>query len=183
MQKINLSLVLCPSCRYQYQQKKEVLLSRTPDNVFSPQRIRCHHPKCPRIMNNHCGAATVAGGSGGGGGNVSGGNLRGSANKLTNLREPTKLSNNRINSIHIASLANNGNSNYDNISPDNSEIQSINNAMNGTVDDRHAATAVLRNSGNSLPASSAAQAFTIDNEYGNVSGRDEGDFFCRFSSQ
>lgn len=155
-------MIFSNSLRYQYQQKKEVLLSRTPDNIFSPQRIRSHHPKCPKIMNNHCGAAAASG--------------SGSMNKLTNLREPSKLSNNRINSIQIAPLNNNGNSNYDNISPDNSEIQSINNTMNGTVDDKHV-SAMLRNSGNSIPVSSAAQAFAIDNEYGNVSGNEDSDFF------
>lgn len=122
-------------------------MPRTPDNFFSPQKIRCHHPKCPKVLNNHCGAS------------------RGSANKLTNLQEQSKPSNNQINTIQSAPL-NNGN-NHDNISSDNSEIQSLNNTLSATMDEKQKML-LLKIANNSIAAASAV-ASVADNDYGNVS--------------
>jgi voltage-dependent calcium channel T type alpha-1G len=142
-------LYLPRQIRYQYQQKKEGLLPRTPENVFSPQRIRCHHPKCPKVLNNHY-------------------SNRGSTNKLTNFQEQSKLSNNQINSIQAAPL--NGNGNVDNISLDYSETQSINhNTLSGTMDEKQKML-LLKIENNSIAApSTTAQACVHDSEYVNVS--------------
>lgn len=129
--------------RYQYQQRKEGLLPHTPDNLFSPQKIRCHHPKCPKMLSNHCGAN------------------RGSANKLTNLQEQSKPSNNQINSVPL----NNGN--HDDILSDNSEIQSLNNTLSVTMDEKQKML-LLKIANNSIAAASAI-ASVADNDYGNVS--------------
>lgn len=133
--------------RYQYQQRKEGLLPRTPDNLFSPQKIRCHHPKCPKMLNNHYGIN------------------RGSANKLTNLQEQSKPSNNQINTIQSAPL--NNSNNHDNISSDNSEIQSLNNTLSATMDEKQKML-LLKIANNSIAAASAV-ASAADNDYGNVS--------------
>lgn len=125
--------------RYQYQQRKEGLLPRTPDNLFSPQKIRCHHPKCPKLLGNHC--------------------------KLTNLQEQPKQSNNQINSIQSAPL--NNSSNHDDILSDNSEIQSLNNTLSATMDEKQKML-LLKIANNSVVAASAV-ASAADNDYGNVS--------------
>lgn len=121
--------------RYQYQQRKEGLIPRTPENLFSPQKIRCHHPKCPKMLSNHCG---------------SGNSVRGSANKLTNLQEQSKTSNNQLN--------------HDDILSDNSEIQSLNNTLSATMDEKQKML-LLKIANNSIAAASAV----ADNDYGNVS--------------
>lgn len=133
--------------RYQYQQRKEGLLPRTPDNLFSPQKIRCHHPKCPKMLGNHCGGGSVA------------------ASKLTNLQEQTKLSNNQINSIQQSAGLNNGN--HDDILSDNSEIQSLNHTLSATMDEKQKML-LLKIANNSIAAASAV-ASAADNDYGNVS--------------
>lgn len=132
--------------RYQYQQRKEGLLPRTPDNLFSPQKIRCHHPKCPKLVGNHCSGSNTA-------------------NKLTNLQEQAKQSNNQINGIQSAAL-NNGN-NHDDILLDSSEIQSLNNTLSATMDEKQKML-LLKIASNSIAAASAV-ASTADNDYGNVS--------------
>jgi hypothetical protein len=114
-------------------------LPRTPDNLFSPQKIRCHHPKCPKLLGNHC--------------------------KLTNLQEQLKQPNNQINSIQSAPL-NNG-SNHDDILSDNSEIQSLNNTLSATMDEKQKML-LLKIANNSIAAASAV-ASVADNDYGNVS--------------
>lgn len=133
--------------RYQYQQRKEGLLPRTPDNLFSPQKIRCHHPKCPKMLGNHCG-----------------GSNSGAATKLTNLQEQSKQSNNQINSIQSAAL---NNTNHDDILSDNSEIQSLNNTLSATMDEKQKML-LLKIANNSIAAASAV-ASVADNDYGNVS--------------
>lgn len=90
---------------------------------------------------------------------------RGSANKLTNLQEQSKPSNNQINTIQSAPL-NNGN-NHDNISSDNSEIQSLNNTLSATMDEKQKML-LLKIANNSIAAASAV-ASAADNDYGNVS--------------
>jgi hypothetical protein len=134
-------------CRYQYQQRKDGLLPRTPDNLFSPQKIRCHHPKCPKMLSNHCGNSA-----------------RGSANKLTNLQEQSKMSNNQLNSIQSAPL--NNHDDINNLS-DNSEIQSLNNTLSATMDEKQKML-LLKIANNSIAAASAV-ASVADNDYGNVS--------------
>ncbi|CRK92625.1 CLUMA_CG006168, isoform A [Clunio marinus] len=134
--------------KYQYQQRKDGLLPRTPDNLFSPQKIRCHHPKCPKMLNNHCNAS------------------RGSGSKLTNLQEQVKQSNNQINTIQSAPL-NNGTNNHDNISLDNSEIQSLNNTLSATMDEKQKML-LLKIANNSIAAASAV-ASVADNDYVNNS--------------
>ena len=131
--------------RYQYQQRKEGLLPRTPENLFSPQKIRCHHPKCPKLLSNHC-------------------NSGGSVNKLTNLQEQ----NNQLNSIQSAPL-NNSNNNHDDILSDNSEIQSLNNTLSATMDEKQKML-LLKIANNSIAAAAASTvASGVDNDYGNVS--------------
>lgn len=133
--------------RYQYQQRKEGLLPRTPDNLFSPQKIRCHHPKCPKVLNNHCGIS------------------RSSASKMTNIQEHSKQPNNQINTIQSSPL--NNSNNHDNISSDNSEIQSLNNTLSATMDEKQKML-LLKIANNSIAAASAV-ASVADNDYGNVS--------------
>jgi hypothetical protein len=99
------------------------------------------------MLNNHCGIN------------------RGSASKLTNLHEQPKPSNNQINTIQSAPL-NNGN-NHDNISSDNSEIQSLNNTLSATMDEKQKML-LLKIANNSIAAASAVAA-VADNDYGNVS--------------
>ena len=89
---------------------------------------------------------------------------RGSANKLTNLQEHSKPSNNQINTIQSAPL--NNSNNHDNISSDNSEIQSLNNTLSATMDEKQKML-LLKIANNSIAAASAVAA---DNDYGNVSG-------------
>lgn len=120
-------------------------MPRTPENFFSPAKIRCHHPKCPKTLNNHCGIN------------------RGSANKLTNLQEQSKPSNNQINVIQSAAM--NNSNNHDNISSENSEIQSLNNTLSATMDEKQKML-LLKIANNSIAAASAVAA---DNDYGNVS--------------
>lgn len=122
-------------------------MPRTPDNLFSPQKIRCHHPKCPKVLNNHCGIS------------------RSSANKMTNLQEQSKPSNNQINTIQSTTL--NNSNNHDNISSDNSEIQSLNNTLSATMDEKQKML-LLKIANNSIAAASAV-ASVADNDYGNVS--------------
>jgi hypothetical protein len=101
------------------------------------------------MLNNHCGVN------------------RGSANKLTNLQEQSKPSNNQINTIQSAPL-NNGN-NHDNISSDNSEIQSLNNTLSGgAAMDEKQKMLLLKIANNSIAAASAV-ASVADIDYGNVS--------------
>lgn len=88
---------------------------------------------------------------------------RGSANKLTNLQEQSKPSNNQINSIQSAPL-----NNHDNISSDNSEIQSMNNTLNAATMDEKQKMLLLKIANNSIAAASAV-ASAADNDYGNVS--------------
>lgn len=134
--------------RYQYQQRKEGLLPRTPETMlFSPAKIRCHHPKCVKVMNNHCGGS------------------RSSANKITNLQEQSKASNNQINIIQATSM--NNSNNHDNVSSDNSEIQSLNNTLSATMDEKQKML-LLKIANNSIAAASAV-ASAADNDYGNVS--------------
>ncbi|XP_070508041.1 voltage-dependent T-type calcium channel subunit alpha-1G isoform X8 [Chironomus tepperi] len=132
--------------KYQYQQRKEGLLPRTPENLFSPQKIRCHHPKCPKLLSNHC-------------------NSGGSVNKLTNLQEQ----NNQLSSIQSAPL-NNSNNNHDDILSDNSEIQSLNNTLSATMDEKQKML-LLKIANNSIAAAAAAStvASGVDNDYGNNS--------------
>lgn len=99
------------------------------------------------MLNNHCGGS------------------RGSANKLTNLQEQAKPSNNQINTIQSAPL-NNGN-NHDNISSDNSDVQSLNNTLSGAMDEKQKML-LLKIANNSIAAASAV-ASAADNDYGNVS--------------
>lgn len=119
-------------------------MPRTPENFFSPAKIRCHHPKCPKILNNHCGIN------------------KGSANKLTNLQEQSKPSNNQINVIQSAM---NNSNNHDHISSENSEVQSLNNTLSVTMDEKQKML-LLKIANNSIAAASAVAA---DNDYGNVS--------------
>lgn len=134
--------------RYQYQQRKEGLLPRTPETMlFSPAKIRCHHPKCVKVMNNHCGGS------------------RSSANKITNIQEQSKASNNQINIIQATSM--NNSNNHDNVSSDNSEIQSLNNTLSATMDEKQKML-LLKIANNSIAAASAV-ASAADNDYGNVS--------------
>lgn len=120
-------------------------MPRTPENLFSPQKIRCHHPKCPKLLSNHC-------------------NSGGSVNKLTNLQEQ----NNQLNSIQSAPL-NNSNNNHDDILSDNSEIQSLNNTLSATMDEKQKML-LLKIANNSIAAAAASTvASGVDNDYGNVS--------------
>lgn len=132
-------------------------MPRTPENLFSPQRIRCHHPKCPKTLNNHCGIN------------------RGSTNKLTNLQESSKPSNNQINTIQSAPL--NNSNNHDNISSDNSEIQSLNNTLSAAMDEKQKML-LLKIANNSIAAASAV-ASAADNDYVNVSAFPSSLFFFR----
>lgn len=128
------------SCRYQFRQRKDGLLPNTPENTaFSPNKIRCHHPKCPKLLNNHCGGSNGS-----------------RTNKINNLQDPSKSSNNQINIIQA-------NSN-ENISPDNSEIQSINNTLSATMDEKQKML-LLKIANNSIAAASAI----AENDCGNVS--------------
>jgi hypothetical protein len=97
------------------------------------------------MLNNHCGIN------------------KGSAHKLTNLQEQSKPSNNQINVIQSAPM--NNSNNHDNISSENSEIQSLNNALNATMDEKQKML-LLKIANNSIAAASAVAA---DNDYGNVS--------------
>jgi hypothetical protein len=97
------------------------------------------------MLNNHCGIN------------------RGSANKLTNLQEQSKPSNNQINVIQSAAM--NNSNNHDNISSENSEIQSLNNTLSATMDEKQKML-LLKIANNSIAAASAVAA---DNDYGNVS--------------
>lgn len=96
------------------------------------------------MLSNHCGVN------------------RGSANKLTNLQEQSKPSNNQINSIQTLN-----NSNHDDILSDNSEIQSLNNTLSATMDEKQKML-LLKIANNSIAAASAV-ASVADNDYGNVS--------------
>jgi hypothetical protein len=96
------------------------------------------------MLNNHCGIN------------------RGSANKLTNLQEQSKPSNNQINAIQSAPL--NNSNNHDNISSENSEIQSLNNTLSATMDEKQKML-LLKIANNSIAAASTV----ADNDYGNVS--------------
>lgn len=98
------------------------------------------------MLSNHCGVN------------------RGSANKLTNLQEQSKQSNNQINSVQPAPL---NNSNHDDILSDNSEIQSLNNTLSATMDEKQKML-LLKIANNSIAAASAV-ASAADNDYGNVS--------------
>jgi hypothetical protein len=98
------------------------------------------------MLGNHCGAN------------------RGSANKLTNLQEQSKPSNNQINSVQASHL---NNSNHDDILSDNSEIQSLNNTLSATMDEKQRML-LLKIANNSIAAASAV-ASVADNDYGNVS--------------
>lgn len=90
---------------------------------------------------------------------------RGSANKLSNVQDQSKPSNNQINTIQSSPL--NNSNNHDNISSDNSEIQSLNNTMSATMDEKQKML-LLKIANNSITAASAV-ASVADNDYGNVS--------------
>jgi hypothetical protein len=90
---------------------------------------------------------------------------RGSANKLTNLQEQSKPTNNQLNSIQSAPL--NNSNNHDDILSDNSEIQSLNNTLSATMDEKQKML-LLKIANNSIAAVSAV-ASVADIEYGNVS--------------
>lgn len=92
---------------------------------------------------------------------------RSSANKMTNFQEQSKPSNNQINAIQSSPL--NNSNNHDNISSDNSEIQSLNNTLSATMDEKQK-TLLLKIANNSIAAASAV-ASAADNDYGNVSVR------------
>ena len=97
------------------------------------------------MLSNHCGVN------------------RGSANKLTNLQEQSKPSNNQVNSVQASPL--NNNSNHDDILSDNSEIQSLNNTLSMTMDEKQKML-LLKIANNSIASAVASAA---DNDYGNVS--------------
>lgn len=101
--------------------------------MFSPQKIRCHHPKCPKVLNNHC---------------IS----KGSANKLNNLHEQAKLPSPTIFNVN----------NQDNVSLDNSEAQSTNNTLSATMDEKQKKL-LLKIANSSVAVSSAvASSFDND---------------------
>lgn len=99
------------------------------------------------MLNNHVGISRV------------------STNKMTNLQEQSKPSNNQINAIQSGPL--NNSNNHDNISSDNSEIQSLNNTLSATMDEKQKML-LLKIANNSIAAASAV-ASVADNDYGNVS--------------
>lgn len=117
-------------------------MPNTPDAItLSPNKIRCHHPKCPKLLNNHCGSN----------------GSRIASSKINNMQDQSKFSsNNQINTIQGIS--------NENISPDNSEIQSINNTLSAPMDEKQKML-LLKIANNSIAAASAV----AENDYGNVS--------------
>ena len=61
----------------------------------------------------------------------------------------------------------NNSNNHDNVSSDNSEIQSLNNTLSATMDEKQKML-LLKIANNSIAAASAV-ASAADNDYGNVS--------------
>ncbi len=108
----------------------------TPRKTQHSPQTKLDHPKCPKLLNNHCGTSN--------------------GRKISNLQDQSKSSNNQINIIQA-------NSN-ENISPDISEIQSINNTLSAPMDEKQKML-LLKIANNSIAAASTI----AENDCGNVS--------------